>query len=67
MATAIAVRGRRMRLALRFCCSSVLSAGSFVENVRAYIAPYDTMSAAQADNVWTTLTGEAKETLNQGL
>jgi gamma-glutamylcyclotransferase (GGCT)/AIG2-like uncharacterized protein YtfP len=29
----------------------------FVENARAYMALYDTMSAAQADDVWKKLTG----------
>ena len=33
----------------------------FVENVRVYMALYDTMSARQADDVWKELTGRGKE------
>lgn len=34
---------------------------TFVENVHAYMALYDTMSAAQADGVWKKLTGRGQE------
>ena len=39
----------------------------FVENARAYMALYDTMSAAQADDVWKKLTGRDRTALHQGL